>query len=45
MWGMGAFCRKSGLEENEILSMKFDIGAGTVVIYQSVLSETLDDIE
>ncbi len=45
MWGMGAFCRKNGLEENDILSMEFDIAAGTVLLYQSVLSEILDDID
>jgi hypothetical protein len=45
MWGMGPFCVANGMEENDILSIEFDIAGGKAYLYQSVLSEILDDIE
>ena len=45
MWGMMPFCRVNGMEENDILSIEFDIAAGKAYLYQTVLSEILDDIE
>lgn len=45
LWGMGSFCSKNGLEENDILTMELDVPAGKAYLYQSVLSEILDDIE
>lgn len=45
MWGMAPFCRANGIEENDILSIEFDIAAGKAYLYQTVLSEILDDIE
>ena len=45
MWGMAPFCRANGIEENDILSIEFDIAAGKAYLYQTVLSGILDDIE
>jgi hypothetical protein len=45
MWGMAPFCTANGIEENDILSIEFDIAAGKAYLYQTVLSEILDDIE
>jgi hypothetical protein len=42
---MGPFCVANGMEENDILSIEFDIAGGKAYLYQSVLSEILDDIE
>ena len=45
MWGMGSFCQANGLEEDDILSIEFDIATDKAYLYQSILSEILDDIE
>ena len=44
MWGMGNFCQTNGLERDDILTIEFDLAAGKAYLYQSVLSEILDDI-
>ena len=45
MWGMGTFCAANGLEENDILTVEFDIASMKAYLSRSVLSEILDDIE
>jgi hypothetical protein len=41
---MGNFCQMNGLEQDDILTVEFDLAAGRASMYQSVLSEILDDI-